>query len=181
MKFGIACAIIALAAAPMSSAVAKEKSRLPVDHLTSSIHEKGSGFYKVEVGATNALMSVGKPPALSWYGSWITSDYAPDAFSTYFFWCDVESTAVVASFFSPSAANASGTVKVYNAAGTVVFTDEASGSPEGPSVYAAVIGKLPVGNYKVVIKVKQGKKSIGDQFWMSVYASSDPACSGLAE
>lgn len=121
-------------------------------------------------GDRSAALSVGKPGKILMLDAWITSDYMPDDWTTAIVWYDIENLAVVGSFFAQSSAEVTASVNVVSDRGTPVAAQSFSASPfpAHSNRTSFTLGALPVGYYRVRFRVKQGSRTIGQEFWIQV-------------
>jgi hypothetical protein len=104
------------------------------------------------------------------FGSWITSNYMADSATTATVWYAVETLSIVGAFYAPSALSTTVSVVVYDESNTVLTTQSFTAAPFGAQINATslVIGSLPVGYYRVCLKIRQGGRVIGQQMWVQV-------------
>jgi hypothetical protein len=139
-------------------------------------------FHRIELPSNfmGAALGTGKPPGLSHFGTWMTSDHEPDEFSTSFVWCDFETLAVVQVVYLNSSKPLKISVKVTTDSGAIAFTDAGPYVPDGGEGFYELIDvfdpPLLPGAYKVTMKTAQGDRIVGGQLWILVVAGSDPFC-----
>lgn len=135
-------------------------------------------FISVPAMKTTAGIGIGRPTTFSATHSWLTSDALsdpndPNDFITDVVWFDTEMLTVLGGFYSLNTRETTVSVQIKNASGAVQFEDGFSSVLKDPdSIYLTAfdIGDLTPGAYKVIFKAKQGTKSVGQQYWINVFA-----------
>src|SRR5207249_6886523 len=133
-------------------------------------------------GGSVAPLGVGGSTSLRMCAAWASSDYEADTFSTNYLWCDFESLQVIAGFSTPVSRDVHALVVIKDSSGVVVYqaVGDLSIVPSVINYILADVGPLPAGFYKVISKIKQGDRVVGQSFWFQVTAQSDPQCSPAA-
>ena len=138
----------------------------------------GSGNGDSPEESVSSALRVGRPAAIAKCDTWITSDYEIDLFTSNYLWCDFENLQIVGGFFSPHDATVHASVVVRNGAGVEFYAAEGifSVDPSTINYIIADVGPLPPGFYQVLNKLKQGRKAVGQKFWLQVTDETDPLC-----
>lgn len=130
-----------------------------------------------------AGLSIGKANTFSVLGCWVTSDLLvcsetctdPSDYLTDIIWFDDETISLIGSFYTLTDKDINMTVQVKSSSGTVVFEDTFAARPPilEPDTFNfvkfTIPDFLPADAYKVIFKMKQGSKSIGQQFFFNVF------------
>jgi len=139
--------------------------RLPQPRITEH------GFHAIDARPGVMPLGIGKPNSLAMVESWVTSDLVADDYSTYPFWYDTENISIFLAFYTVKSANTVITIQIKDESGATVYNanDTEVFDPESLIGGTVPVGTLAAGSYKVLVKIKQGTKSIGQQYWMLVY------------
>jgi hypothetical protein len=135
------------------------------------------GFQKITRPAVSGSIAaaIGNPAKFAGCDNWITSNYEADDFTTNTFWCDFETFTPVLSYYTTKLKPIKVAIKIKNQAGAVVFQDQGViditegdlGVVEYVADYNAVPPQ-PAGFYKVIGKLTQGTKVVGQSYWIQV-------------
>ena len=115
--------------------------------------------------------AAGSPTSLAIMGGWITSNYMPDASVTSHIWYDIENLYLFSGIITDSTASVTMNFTVVDGLGHSVATGGFSASPLSPGVNETPfdLGVFPVGDYKITVTAKQGKRTASDRFWIRVF------------
>ena len=163
-----AFAVLALLA--VGTVLAAPPGRLAQPRITKH------GFYKMDPTPGLMPLGIGKPASLAHVEAWVTSDLVVDDFSTYPFWYDSENLEIFLAFYNVRSVNTNIQVQIKDESGATVFngTDSDIFEPDAIIGGTVEVGTLTPGAYKVIVKIKQGTKVVGQQFWMLVFADPGP-------
>jgi len=130
------------------------------------------GFHTLDPRPGLLPLGIGKPNGLAFIESWVTSDLVTDDYTTYPFWYDSENISIFLAFFTVKTVNTSISIQIKNESGETVYSGADSEVFDPPGLIGGTVpvGMLVEGNYKVMVKIKQGTKTVGQQYWMFVYA-----------
>lgn len=159
-------AIAVLSLLAVGTVLAAPQGRMPMPRITEH------GFHKLEPTPGLMPLGIGKPNGLAMVESWVTSDLVTDDYTTYPFWYDSENISIFLAFYTAKSLNTSITIQIKDESGATVFNGADTEVFDADSLIGGTVpvGPLVPGGYKVMVKVKQGAKSVGQQFWMLVYA-----------
>jgi hypothetical protein len=119
-----------------------------------------------------APLAVGAPTGLAMADVWVTINGINGDFHTDKTWCYVDELYVFGNFITPKPKNVTVSLDVKKADGTTAFHAEPFTAPPAPYQvlsHTFAIGRLETaGYYKIIYKVKQGKKVVGQSFWIQV-------------
>jgi hypothetical protein len=134
------------------------------------------GFIQAPTGSTIAGIGIGNGAKFAYSNSWTTSDGLPDDFTTDFIFYTDENISSVFGVYSLTDKNTTVTIQVKSATGQTVYSDSFSGAPTADIINFIVwpIGPLPAGNYKFLLKAKQGATSVGGSYWVTVSEPPTP-------
>ena len=166
LRLGAMAALTLLAAGTVLAA----PGRLPQPRITEH------GFHTLSPRPDVLPLGIGKPSGLAMVESWVTSDLVADEFTTFPFWYDTESISIFLAFYNTKSVNTNITVQVKDESGATVSNQVDTEIFDPDSLIGGTIdvGLLSPGAYKVIVKIKQGTKSVGQQYWMLVYADPGP-------
>ena len=130
------------------------------------------GFHTLEPRPGFLPLGIGKPNGLAFIESWVTSDLVTDDYTTYPFWYDSENISIFLAFYTVKSANTTISIVIKDESGATVYSgaDSEVFDPDSLIGGTVPVGTLVPGAYKVLVKIKQGTKSVGQQYWMLVYA-----------
>jgi len=162
LRAGALAAIFLLA---VGTVLAAPPNRLPQPRLTEH------GFHVLDPRPGVMPLGIGTPNSLAMVESWVTSDLVTDDYTTYPYWYDSENISIFLAFYVVKSQNVSITIQVKDQSGATVFTGTDTELFDPASLIGGTVpvGTLTQGAYKVLVKVKQGTKSVGQQYWMLVY------------
>lgn len=164
-------AFVALSLLAVGSVIAAGRpGRLPQPRITEH------GFHAIDPTPGLMPLGIGKPTSIAMVESWVTSDLVADDYTTFPFWYDTEYISIFLAFYTAKGTPVKITILIKDQSGATVYTgqDEETFDPE-----TLVGGTIPVGNlvpgaYKVLVKIKQGVTTVGQQYWLLVYADPGP-------
>lgn len=115
-------------------------------------------------------LTVGRPAAICTLSSWITSNQMAHDYETDSIWLDNEQIKIMALLFTPRSGLVKAIIRVYDDKKNLVTKGNAEFAPTPSSVMfvSSAIGYLNPGFYKVKVTLKQGKKTVGMQYWFAV-------------
>ena len=133
------------------------------------------GFIQAPTGSTMAGLGVGNSTKFAYTNSWATSDGLVcdgfvDEFKTDFIFYTDEMLEDVFGFYSLTNKSVTVSILVKDSTGATAYQDSFAGAPEPDLVNYIVwpIGVLPAGNYKILVKAKQGATTVGGSYWITV-------------
>jgi len=131
-----------------------------------------NGFHAMDPRPGFMPLGIGTPKSIAMVESWVTSDLVTDDYTTFPFWYDDENISIFLAFYTAKGTPVNITILVKDETGATVFNGTDSETFPADTLVGGTIpvGTLPVGAYKVMVKVKQGTKSVGQQYWLLVYA-----------
>ena len=146
----------------------------PSRPLYQGLRVESSNESTVALGA----LASGPPKRIIGLGTWLTSNYEVDVYTSNYLWCDFENLELVAGFYAASDANVRALVTIRNRAGNLVYQAEDTFRVDANAgnYLIADIGQLEPGFYRVYSKVTQKEKSAKQKFWVQVTDQTDPRC-----
>jgi hypothetical protein len=140
--------------------------RLPQPRITQH------GFHAMDPRPGLMPLGIGKPTSLAMVESWVTSDLVSDDYTTFPFWYDSEYISIFLAFFTAKSTDVKISIQIKDQTGTTVFSgqDVEAFDPETLVGGTIPVGTLVPGAYKVLVKLKQGATTVGQQYWLLVYA-----------
>jgi hypothetical protein len=120
-------------------------------------------------------LGIGNAHSFAMGDTWITSDQLTDDYSTDIAFYTDENLAVFLWFYSLTDKNVTISIQVKDSSGTTVFTDGFTVTPGADAINYTVLdlGMYTEGPYKIIVKVKQGSKIIGQQHWFAVFTPTN--------
>jgi len=148
---------------------------------TPRLGDQGPGIHPLPKTTEDlAPLSGGKPFGLAGLGSWVTSDAKPSQFTTDWIWCETENLQVYQVFTVMGSTKVKATVRVTHQDGTLADSAVYTLDPEPDRYYFVEYSSpsfsLAPGIYKITVKVAQGQKTIGSQYWLLVESANSVNC-----
>lgn len=120
----------------------------------------------------------GNPAGLAMFGTWVTSDWEADPWTTNTLWYDEENLVVYWCFMTTKAPNVGASILVKNQSGAEVYRNSGEfeiTTNEVWNIYDEGIGMLPPGNYKIIVKIRQGTRVVGNTYWIQTITTPPDA------
>jgi len=120
----------------------------------------------------------GPPKRIVGFGSWLTSNYEVDVYTSNYLWCDFEHLQLVSGFFAGSDNSVHALVTIKDRSGRLVYQAEDTMPVEAHAVNYVIadIGPLDPGFYRVFSRTIQKEKTAKQRFWIQVTPQSDALC-----